>query len=136
MRLSDKLFRKKVQKLYPEVAEEVEQSPALTDASLIPELYRRFAKVVKQPLTKGSELYEFRALFIGVALKMYDPDYLEGYKKKVMDGLRDELSSLFGIDGSTCPWWMSQVAGRIRIYKEMAETVQEVYDLIERSFKD
>lgn len=136
MRLSDRLFRKKVEKLYPKIAEEVVQAPTLSDISIVPELYRRFIEIERQPSTKGPELYEFRAIFIGVALKMFDPDYIGGYKKKVMDGLSEELSKLFGIEKSTCSWWMSQVAGRIRIYKEMAEKVQEVFDLLEGSFND
>lgn len=128
MQLSDKIFRKKVEMLYPEIASEVVRIPILSDTSFIPELHRRFSDVVNSSVTtKGSELNELRALFIGVALKLYDPDYVDGFKSKVMNGLNDEFSQLFGIEKSTCSWWISQVVGRIRIYKEMGEAVQEIY---------
>lgn len=127
MPVSDKIFRKKVEKLYPDIANQMVRIPILTDTSFIPELYRRFSDIVNSyEATKGSEFNELRALFIGVALKMYDPDYLDGYKYKVVNGLNDEISQLFNIEKSTCSWWISQVSGRIRIYKEMAEAVQEI----------
>ena len=136
MSLSDKLFRKKVEKLYPTVAQDVVQFPTLTDTSFIPELHRRFSKVVNKSAMKGSELHELRALFVAVALKLYDPDYVDGYKTRVANGLNDEISQLFEIEKSTCSWLINQAAGRIRIYKEMAEAVQEICDEIESSLKD
>jgi len=133
MSLSDKLFRKKVEKLYPKVAQNVVQTPTLSDTSFIPELYRRFSIVVNKSASKGSESTELRALFVAVALKLYDPDYVDGYKTKVMNGLNDEISQLFGIEKSTCSWLINQATGRIRIYKEMAEAVQEICEEVESS---
>lgn len=136
MSLSDKLFRKKVEKLYPTVAQNIVPLPTLSDTSFIPELFRRFSKVVNNSAMKGSELQELRALFVAVALKLYDPDYVDGYKTRVINGLNDEISQLFGIEKSTCSWLINQAAGRIRIYKEMAEAVQEICTELESSLQE
>lgn len=136
MNLSDRLFRKKVERLYPHIAEEIARKPLLTDAGQIPLLYARFKNMVAFPVEKGSEFYEFQALFIGVILTLYDPDYLADHKKKVVPGMRDELARLFEVDGSTISWWISQIKGRMRIYKDFDDNVQRICDRLKSSLKE
>ncbi len=129
MVLSDKLFRKKVEKLYPEISEKVNVTPRLSNLELIEILFAFYVDHLEVP-ERGSEQSEFRLLFIGIVLKLYDPDYLSGFKKKVRDGLSGSLGSVLDINDSGMSWWFSQVSGRLRIYKDFSDAVDTFSNLL------
>jgi hypothetical protein len=132
MDVSDKVFRRKVEKLYPEIAESVTNSPIFTDVDSISGLYNCFVRLVK-PLKDSDN--EFRVLFFGVILKLYDPDYVAGFRKKVKDGLRPVMAKLFCIEEETVSWWFSQVKGRMLIYKDIADNIDVICHKL-TEFKD
>lgn len=123
MELSDKVFRRKVEKLFPEVAEQVTIRPLLTDFNNISCLYNCFVRLVK-PLKDSDN--EFRVLFFGVILKLYDPDYVAGFKKKTIDGLRPVMAKLFDISEESVSWWFSQAVGRMSVYKNISDNIDMI----------
>lgn len=131
MSTSDRIFRRKVQQQYPEIASRVVEQPVLTDVNEITDLYHIFTSLVKLPdNSKSSEIADFRTLFIAVALRLYDPDYVNGYKKKVRNGLRSMIAYLFEIDFNYVSCLFALAVARVQIYKNMADNVEKIYSVI------
>jgi len=134
MDLSDKVFRRKVEKLFPEVAEKVTISPLFKDTENIFSIYNSFKRLVI-PLNDSDN--EFRVLFFGVILKLYDPDYVAGFKKKTIDGLRPVMAKLFDISEESVSWWFSQAVGRMSVYKNIADNIELIcHELITEKGQD
>lgn len=120
MCVSDKVFRKKVERLYPEIAGKVTETPQFSDTGKVPYLFGVFSE-----LFGISELdSEAKILFAGIILKLYDPDFISGFRKKVRDGLRPAVASIFGIEENAATWWFSNASARLRIYRDFAEAVE------------
>jgi hypothetical protein len=137
MSTSDRIFRRKVQQQYPEIASRVVEQPVLSDVNEITDLYHIFTSLVKLPdNSKSSEIADFRTLFIAVALRLYDPDYVNGYKKKVRNGLRSMIAYLFQIDFNYVSCLFALAVARVQIYKSMADNVEEIYSVILQSIEN
>lgn len=130
MAITDRMFRRKVQDKYPDIASRIIEKPILNDVKYVCELYDIFFLIVLPHKVKSSEINDFRTLFIAVMLKMYDPDYFNGYRKKVKDGLRPAVAKLFDIDLNYVSVLFTNVIDRVRIYKEVAESVDRIYEKI------
>jgi len=127
MSITDKMFRRKVQDKYPDIALKIIEKPVLSDVGYVCELYDIFSLIVKRQ-TESFEVNDFRTLFIAVMLKMYDPDYFNGYRKKVKDGLRPAVAELFDVDLNYVSVLFTNAVDRVRIYKEIAESVDKIYE--------
>jgi hypothetical protein len=137
MSTSDRIFRRKVQQQYPEIASRVVEQPVLTDVNEITDLYHIFTSLVKLPdNSKSSEIADFRTLFIAVTLRLYDPDYVNGYKKKVRNGLRSMIAYLFEIDFNYVSCLFALAVARVQIYKSMADNVEKIYSVILQSIEN
>lgn len=137
MSTSDRIFRRKVQQQYPEIASRVVEQPAFTDVEEIADLYHIFTSLVKLPEdSKGSDVTDFRTLFIAVALRLYDPDYVNGYKKKVRNGLRSMIAYLFKVDFNYVSVLFALAVARVQIYKSVSDNVDKIYSVILQSIED
>lgn len=137
MQTSDRIFRRKVQQQFPEIAERVVELPVLSDVNEIADLYQVFTSLVRLPdHSKSSEIADFRTLFIAVALRLYDPDYVNGYKKKVRNGLRSMIATLFKIDYNYVSTLFALAVARVQIYKSMADNVDRIYSVILQSIEN
>jgi hypothetical protein len=137
MSTSDRIFRRKVQQQYPEIANRVVEQPVLSDVNEITDLYHIFTSLVKLPdNSKSSEIADFRTLFIAVTLRLYDPDYVNGYKKKVRNGLRSMIAYLFQIDFNYVSSLFALAVARVQIYKSMADNVEKIYSVILQSIEN
>ena len=136
MNVTDRVFRRKVQAQYPEIASRIIEKPLLTDISKIENLYHIFSKIVGLPnKSKSLGVEDVRTLFIAVILKMYDPDYFNGYKRKVMDGLRTEVAKLFDVGVNYVSDMFSLAVGRIKIYKDMEKSVDMIFEMMKEEIK-
>ncbi len=137
MSTSDRIFRRKVQQQYPEIASRVVEQPVLSDVNEITDLYKIFTSLVKLPdNSKSSEMADFRTLFIAVTLRLYDPDYVNGYKKKVRNGLRSMIAYLFQIDFNYVSSLFALAVARVQIYKSMSDNVEKIYSVILQSIEN
>lgn len=137
MQTSDRIFRRKVQQQFPEIAERVVELPVLSDVNEIADLYQVFISLVRLPdQSKSSEIADFRTLFIAVTLRLYDPDYVNGYKKKVRNGLRSMIATLFKIDYNYVSTLFALAVARVQIYKSMADNVDRIYSVILQSIEN
>lgn len=137
MSTSDRIFRRKVQQQYPEIASRVVEQPVLSDVNEITDLYHIFTSLVKLPdNSKSSEMADFRTLFIAVTLRLYDPDYVNGYKKKVRNGLRSAVAYLFQIDFNYVSSLFALAVARVQIYKSMSDNVEKIYSVILQSIEN
>lgn len=131
MPTSDRIFRRKVQQQYPEIASRLVEQPVLSDVNEITDLYQIFTSLVRFPDNpKSSEIADFRTLFIAVTLRLYDPDYVNGYKKKVRNGLRSMIANLFRVDFNYVSNLFALAVARVQIYKSMADNVDRLYSII------
>lgn len=107
----------------PEVLEEIKPKllkpePVFYHTILLPQLLKKFCELKNVPeklligVRNGRESVQLKRLFIGVIIKLYDPQLLTRIHSSVMRrNLRAELAKLLKTDLS----WISQVANDIII---------------------
>lgn len=134
MCVSDKVFRKKVERLYPEIAGKVTETPQFSDTGKVPYLFGLFSELFG--ISKSELDSEAKILFAGIILKLYDPDFISGFRKKVRDGLRPAVASIFGIEENAATWWFGNASARLRIYRDFAEAVESASTKILVSVRD
>lgn len=90
------LIGRRVEERYPFLLPELERVPALADVNQINRLYKEYSKsfVRRHGTNRKNERY-FKALFVAIVFKMYCPDYVDGYSKKVKSGIRAKLADIF-----------------------------------------
>jgi hypothetical protein len=105
----------------PEVLEEIKPKllkpePVFYDTVLLPQLLKKFCELKNVPeklligVRNGRESVQLKRLFIGVIIKLYDPQLLTRIHSEVMKHkLRAEMAKLMTTDRS----WISQVANDI-----------------------
>jgi hypothetical protein len=131
MPTTDRVFRRKVQAKYPEIAKQIVRKPLLSDVNDIDNLFSIYTSLVRlSEKPKSSEIVDFRTLFLVIVLKFYDPDYVDGFKKKAMDGIRGKIASLFDVDLNYVSVLFSTAISRVQTYKEITDSADRIYNII------
>lgn len=129
MELNYKLIYNKLQAKYPEIAKElIPENPILDNLQMLA-VFTAFCR------TKGIVTFSMpieekrytRDLFVGVFVRFFDPDYLDGYKKKLRKGLRAKMASLIGGQERRISYNLKNVKDYMKIYKDFREEVEHIY---------
>lgn len=108
-----------VNKMYPEIAREISRKvePIYTDVSKIQQLYNKFPSD------------EDRLLFIALVLKLYCPGVLYVHSEYCKGRLREEISTVLGINTKTHKTIVSKLIGQAKSYMKVqsfADRVEEI----------
>ncbi|PKP11970.1 MAG: hypothetical protein CVU09_00280 [Bacteroidetes bacterium HGW-Bacteroidetes-4] len=123
------LGRKLVNK-YPTIAKELIEYPKIYDLKLLPQIKET---ILTHPRLSNKTATEKKEYFVAVALILYDPDHLAGYKK-IRTGLRREISTLFNCSPTLISNLSKKVTILLSIYKFFKADVNYFADMISKEF--
>jgi hypothetical protein len=73
-----------------------------------------------------------RDLFVAVFVRFFDPEYLDGYKRKLRHGLRAKMASLIGCEERIISYNLKNVKNYMSIYKDFRDEVEYIYQAVKR----
>lgn len=120
---SNELIGYKLRALYPELAKELTSSQMLADLSLIPTIYETHFKNAPK---SEDERFNGRLIFVGVILKLYDPDTLEGWKRNMVKGIRNQLAGIIGVTPTAISNHIGTVQNYMLIYQKFKDKVENL----------
>lgn len=129
-------------KLHPETARHVlkqveNTKPLKTDFSEIPELFTRFCKLKgiaginfsTRTRTK-KEYVNLRLIFIGVIIKLYNPELISLPQTKMKRKLQAQLSKVLKVNNTWISQSVSTVLVRLNVYEDFSNDVITTMTLI------
>lgn len=119
------LIGRKLCKVYPHLAFELMTVPDLKDLNMIQDLYKEYCSIQSAAKDKNGRVY-LSLIFIAAVIRLYDPDWF-AYGKSVRKGLRIELASVLGCEGSLISHNLTNVKNFMRIYSDFRNEVSYVY---------
>ena len=125
------ILGKKVLKKYPFMAKELITIPDISDLDLIPSLYTEYCEIQANPITKA-EITHQRLIFIAAIVKLYDPDFFEGFKKNMKNGLRQKLSETLCCKPSTVSNSWKTVTNYLSIYPDFNNELAYIYSELKK----
>lgn len=112
---SNALLGYKFRVLYPDLVQELERKPRLTDTSLIPQIIKSHYRTDDN-----------RLIFMGAILNLYDPDVVGGWKRNLCRGIRSQLSDLFKVSPTAISNNVATVQNYMTIYKKFNDGVERL----------
>jgi hypothetical protein len=125
------ILGKKVLKNYPFMANELIAIPDVFELELIPCFYDEYNSIQADPENKH-EVIRHRIIFIAAIVKLYDPDYYDGYKKNMKNGLRKQLSDTLNCKPSTISDSYKTVKDYMSIYPDYNDEVAYIYSELKK----
>lgn len=113
---------------YPSIAAELAPEPEIKDFGQIPGILCRFQNVTgytKPDIRRN--LDESMLLFVSIIIKAYDPGCFVDQKKKMTNGLRAELTKVFGCDKTWISHLLKIVRTQMRIHRAFRDEVNYLY---------
>ncbi len=122
----------KLKDKYPQIAEEVIPVNPIMDNLKMLSVFTTFCCVKGITfLQVGKDKNNYvRDLFVAVFVRVFDPDYLKGYKTKLRKGLRSKMASLVGCRERVISYNLRNVKDYMRIYKDFREEVEYIYQAV------
>lgn len=121
---------RKLLKQYPYIANQLIIQPRLTNLNLVPEIFQHFNDRIDESQRDKT------LIFLAVVVKLYDPDVIDGWKPRLIKGLRQQLSMTIGIQPTQISHLLQKVRDYSIIYADFANRVGYFYEIISKKYDD